>query len=134
MSKTELQWLQMMYLLVRYMCDGTHSRKSVLVTATFPTLFSFSRKLVFNKHTYSYMNTVNIRLVGAANNSVTSACKSHTFCQNIMMIQSRVLKGYEWTSFTVWFWLCKQTFLEKGDVYAIRWKKITCWFVHLSAL
>jgi len=92
MSKTEMLWLQVMHLLVRYTRIGTYSRKSVLVTATIPTLFSFSRKLVFNKQTYSYMNTVNIQQVGAANNYVTSACKSHTFCQNITMIHGKILK------------------------------------------
>jgi hypothetical protein len=31
-------------------------------------------------------------LVGAANNYVTSACKSYTFCQNIPMIQGKILQ------------------------------------------
>jgi len=74
------------------MCVGTYSRKSVLVRATIRTLFSFSIKLVFNKQTYGYMKGVNLRPVGAANNYVTSACKSHTFCQNIPMIHGKILK------------------------------------------
>jgi hypothetical protein len=38
------------------------------------------------------MNTVNIQLVGAANNYVISVCKSYTFCQNIPMIHDKILK------------------------------------------
>jgi hypothetical protein len=40
------------------------------------------------------MNRVNIRLVGPANNYVTSACKSYTFCQNIPMTQGKILKWH----------------------------------------
>jgi len=38
------------------------------------------------------MNTVNIQLIGAANNYVTSVCKSYMFYQNILMIHDKILK------------------------------------------